>query len=742
MLHVRVRAALTASSLASVAALSLVGCSLAGGGGDGSTATEPSASSSGAEQGGGTVVLATHESFHLPKKLVKAFETETGYDLEVRAAGDAGTLATKLSLTADNPIADAAFGIDNTFASRPLGEGAFAEVTTTATPPAEYALPEGGDRLVPIDSANVCVNVDTAWFEQEGLEPPRTLEDLADDRYRDLFVTPGASTSSPGMAFFLATVAAFGDSWPDYWTELLDNGTKVVDGWEDAYYGDFTAGRRQRHPPDRRVVRLLPGLHRQRRQDHDGGAARHVLPPGGVRRRAGGRRQPRGRRGAGRLDAHRRGAERAAGVDVRLPGDAGRHRPRGLGRVRAAAERPLRGGPRRDRRQPRAVADRLDGRHLAVSPATPGLVPRPATRPPRASRRIAGLLALAAAPVLVLGVLFVLPVAGMVAEGFVVDGRFAPGAVLDVLARPRVHRVAWFTVWTSGLATLLAVAVGLPAAYALHRLALPGRTAVRAALLVPFVLPTVVVGVAFRQLLGEGGPLGFLGLDGTPVAIVCGLVFFNVAVVVRTVGVAWESLDPRPGQAAAALGASPWQVLRTVTLPALRPAIVGSASIVFLFCATAFGIVLTLGGVRYSTVETEIYLLTTTVFDLQAAAALSVLQIVVVVGLLALSARLRATPDPTAQRVVTPVRAVRRSDAPVVVATLLVLAAMLAADPHARARVADASATAGDWTTTVRSPPPATTRSSSCRSPPRSRRACAPPSTPCGWRSWSAAWCR
>ena len=292
-------------------------------------------------------------------------------------------------------------------------------------------------------------------------------------------------------------------------------------------------------------------------------------------------------------------------------------------------------------------------------------------------RRIAGLLAIAAAPVLVLGVLFVLPVAGMVAEGFVVDGRFAPGAVLDVLARPRVHRVAWFTVWTSGLATLLAVALGLPAAYALHRLALPGRTAARAALLVPFVLPTVVVGVAFRQLLGEGGPLGFLGLDGTPVAIVCGLVFFNVAVVVRTVGVAWESLDPRPGQAAAALGASPWQVLRTVTLPALRPAIVGSASIVFLFCATAFGIVLTLGGVRYSTIETEIYLLTTTVFDLQAAAALSVLQIVAVIGLLALSARLRATPDPTAQRVVSPVRAVRRSDAPVVVATLLVLAAML-----------------------------------------------------------------
>ena len=305
---------------------------------------------------------------------------------------------------------------------------------------------------------------------------------------------------------------------------------------------------------------------------------------------------------------------------------------------------------------------------------------------------------------LVLGVLFVLPVTGMVSEGFVVDGRFAPGAVLDVLARPRVHRVAWFTVWTSGVATLLAVVLGLPAAYALHRLALPGRAAVRAALLVPFVLPTVVVGVAFRQLLGEGGPLGFLGLDGTPVAIVCGLVFFNVAVVVRTVGVAWESLDPRPGQAAAALGASPWQVLRTVTLPALRPAIVGAASIVFLFCATAFGIVLTLGGVRHATVETEIYLLTTTVFDLQAAAALSVLQIVVVVGLLAARRAAARGPRPDGPAHRRPrARAVRRGDAARRRRDAAGAGRDAAADPHPGARLADASATAGGWPTTARS---------------------------------------
>jgi thiamine transport system substrate-binding protein len=222
---------------AALVALALSGCSLTAS----ETRSEPTTSAAEGEAGG-TVVLATHESFHLPKKLVRAFEQETGYDLEVRAAGDAGTLATKLSLTADNPIADAAFGIDNTFASRPLGEGAFAEFTPSTAPPEEYALPEGGDRLVPVDSASVCVNVDTAWFEKEGIEPPRTLEDLADDAYRGLFVTPGASTSSPGMAFFLATVAAFGDSWSDYWTRLLDNDAKIVDGWEDAYYGDFTAG--------------------------------------------------------------------------------------------------------------------------------------------------------------------------------------------------------------------------------------------------------------------------------------------------------------------------------------------------------------------------------------------------------------------------------------------------------------------------------------------------------------------
>ena len=192
----------------------------------------------------------------------------------------------------------------------------------------------------------------------------------------------------------------------------------------------------------------------------------------------------------------------------------------------------------------------------------------------------------------------------------------------------------------------MTVLLGLPVAFALHRLRFPGRDLLRAVVVVPFVLPTVVVGVAFRQLIAPAGPLGRLGLDGTAGAIIAAMVFFNLSVVVRTVGAFWESIDPRREEAAAALGASPVQVFTTVTLPALWPGIVSAASVVFLFCSTAFGVVLTMGGLRYANVETEIYLLTTQELDLTGAAALSVLQVVVVAGLLLLAARVRRTAAP------------------------------------------------------------------------------------------------
>ncbi|GAA1134846.1 iron ABC transporter permease [Nocardioides aquiterrae] len=288
-------------------------------------------------------------------------------------------------------------------------------------------------------------------------------------------------------------------------------------------------------------------------------------------------------------------------------------------------------------------------------------------------RRALALAALAAVPLAVLGVFFVLPVLGMVSEGFWTDGRFDPAAVLEVLGRPRVHRVVWFTVWSASAGTALSLLLGVPAAHLLHRRRFPGRRVLRAVLLVPFVLPTVVVGVAFRELIGEAGPLGFLGLDGSAAAIVAGLVFFNVAVVIRAVGAAWESLDPRPAEAAAALGASPAHVFRTVTLPMLRPAIMSAASVVFLFCATAFGVVLTLGGLRYSSVETEIYLLTTNLLDLQAAAALSIVQLVAITSLLVVTSRLRAVPDPTLARSTARPPRVSRADWPGLLATGLVV---------------------------------------------------------------------
>ena len=296
------------------------------------------------------------------------------------------------------------------------------------------------------------------------------------------------------------------------------------------------------------------------------------------------------------------------------------------------------------------------------------------------ARSGAGIAALAALPLAALAVFFVLPLVGMVGRGFVTDGHLDVAGVLEVLARPRVHRVLWFTLWSAAAATVCTVLLGLPVAYALHRLRFPGRGLLRAFVLMPFVMPTVVVGVAFRTLLASSGPLGGLGLDGSPVAIVAAMVFFNLAVVVRTVGSLWAGLDRRREEAAAALGATPLQVLRTVTLPALLPGVVSAASVVFLFCATAFGVVLTLGGLRYATVETEIYLLTTQLLDLKGAAALSILQLVVVTLLLYGAQRTRAGREHalarTAERDAT--RRPRRGDLPAVAVTALVLAFMAA----------------------------------------------------------------
>lgn len=249
----------------------------------------------------------------------------------------------------------------------------------------------------------------------------------------------------------------------------------------------------------------------------------------------------------------------------------------------------------------------------------------------------------AAVPLVFLGVFFAWPVVTLVARGFVGDdGGLDLSGFAEVFSQPRTWRILGLTLWQAVLGTAFSVLLGVPGAYVLYRCRFPGRRVVRALVTVPFVLPTVVVGVAFRSLLVQGGPLGFLRLDETFAAIVVALVFFNYSVVVRTVGGLWEHLDPRAEQAARALGATPWRAFRTVTLPALTPAIASAASIVFLFCATAFGVVLVLGGIRYGTIETEIWIQTTQFLDLRTAAVLSVVQLVVVAAALTVANRTRA----------------------------------------------------------------------------------------------------
>jgi len=287
--------------------------------------------------------------------------------------------------------------------------------------------------------------------------------------------------------------------------------------------------------------------------------------------------------------------------------------------------------------------------------------------------------ATALVPLCFLAVFFGWPVGAIVARGLVVDGALDLSGFAEVLGTDRTWRVIGQTLAQSVAGTALAVLLGLPGAYVLYRCRFRGRAVVRALVTVPFVLPTVVVGVAFRGLLVEGGPLGFLGGDGTFAAVVAALVFFNYAVVVRTVGAMWSHLDPRAEQAAWALGASPWQAFREVTLPALVPAIASAAALVFLFCATSFGIVLVLGGPSYGTVETEIWLQTTQFLDLRTAAVLSVVQLVVVGGSLALSAwsrrrretALQVQPDVAADR------RIGRGDLAAVLVTAVVVAGLL-----------------------------------------------------------------
>ncbi|HEX4189411.1 MAG TPA: thiamine ABC transporter substrate-binding protein [Marmoricola sp.] len=195
---------------------------------------------------GKVLTIATHDSWAMSKDVMAEFKAETGITVRIAKNGDVGELTNKLVLTKGDPIADGVFGIDNTFATRAIDEGVLAKFTPPIAPASlsRFELTDNGESyLTPIDYGDVCVNVDDTWFAQHKIPEPKTLDDLIDPRYKNLMVTPAATTSSPGLAFLLATIGHYGTTgWKAYWQKLLDNGVKIDAGWTDAYEVDFTAG--------------------------------------------------------------------------------------------------------------------------------------------------------------------------------------------------------------------------------------------------------------------------------------------------------------------------------------------------------------------------------------------------------------------------------------------------------------------------------------------------------------------
>jgi thiamine transport system substrate-binding protein len=213
---------------------------------------DPSADSAASTvRGGATVTLVTYDSFPTADTSLNAalatFTAETGIDVELLVAGDAGTMLSKAALTAGNPEGDVMWGVDNTLLSRALADDVFEPYQPAGLADGSIAVadellelvPDG--EVTPVDYGDVCVNYDIAWFAERGLEPPTSLEDLIDPTYAGMLVVPNPATSSPGLAFLLATIHEYGlEGWQDFWRALGANGVEIVEGWTEAYYERFT----------------------------------------------------------------------------------------------------------------------------------------------------------------------------------------------------------------------------------------------------------------------------------------------------------------------------------------------------------------------------------------------------------------------------------------------------------------------------------------------------------------------
>ena len=193
------------------------------------------------------LTLVTHDSFDIPPSLLEEFTEETAIELRILRAGDTGTLLTQAILSANDPLGDVLFGVDNTFLSRALDADLFLPYVSERLAEIDpiFSL-EDEDRVTPIDYGDVCLNYDRAFFEENQLALPESLLDLTKDEYSGLLVVQNPATSSPGLAFLLATVAVFGSegeyNYLDYWQDLAENDVRITEGWTDAYFGEFTAG--------------------------------------------------------------------------------------------------------------------------------------------------------------------------------------------------------------------------------------------------------------------------------------------------------------------------------------------------------------------------------------------------------------------------------------------------------------------------------------------------------------------
>lgn len=264
------------------------------------------------------------------------------------------------------------------------------------------------------------------------------------------------------------------------------------------------------------------------------------------------------------------------------------------------------------------------------------------------------LAALYALPLLFLALFYVYPLLAILRVSFGAPPVVVADQVVSTLTSPAVWRVLWFTTWQAALSTVLTVLVGLPLASIFARFRFPGKGVMSALLTIPFVMPTVVVAPAFLTLIGHNGVLNewlqyAFHLDAPPLRleqtiwlILLVHVFYNVAIVIRTVGGFWANLSPTLNEAAAVLGATPWRVFHTVTVPLLAPSILAASLLVFLFCFTSFGVILILGGFRFATLEVEIYRQAVSYFNLPLAALLSIVQLFVTFSIMVGYTRIQA----------------------------------------------------------------------------------------------------